>query len=89
MLELLLSKHSQKFLTDIHPRHAKQIKSKLLELKNDPHPQDSKQLVGYDYFRADIGEFRIIYKVEDDKLYITLIGKRNDDEVYKKFKRLV
>jgi mRNA interferase RelE/StbE len=42
---------------------------------------------GYHYWRVDIGEYRIIYEVEGNTLCIILIGKRNDDEVYKKLRR--
>jgi len=39
--------------------------------------------------RADIGEYRLIYKTQDDRqlLLIAIIGKRNDDHVYKLFQR--
>ena len=37
--------------------------------------------------RADVGEYRIIYTVENDTLNVFVIGKRNDAEVYKKLKR--
>lgn len=83
-----LSKRSAKFLKTVHPRHAKQLKVKLLKLRTVPFPQDAKKLVGYPFFRVDVGEFRIVYKVADNILYITLIGKRNDDDVYKRLKRL-
>jgi len=36
---------------------------------------------------VDIGEYRIVYRIEDDTVGICLIGKRNDSEVYKRFKR--
>ena len=39
------------------------------------------------YRRADIGEYRIIYRVAGDTLEVLLIGKRNDDEVYHRFSR--
>jgi mRNA interferase RelE/StbE len=88
MIEIRLSKHSQKFLTSVHPRHAIQLRSKILSLKDNPYPQDSKQLINYDYFRVDAGEYRIVYKLTDNILFIVLIGKRNDDEIYKKLKRI-
>lgn len=36
-----------------------------------------------------MGEYRIVYHVEDQILEILLIEKRNDSEVYKKLKRKV
>ena len=52
----------------------------------DPEPHDSKELKGYPYRGTDIGEYRIIYRLEENVLKIVLVGKRNDSEVYKKMK---
>ena len=40
-----------------------------------------------DFRRADIGEYRIIYRLEAGVVKVALVGKRNDDEVYRRFKR--
>jgi mRNA interferase RelE/StbE len=56
----------------------------------NPEPNDSKQLVNYyPYRRADQGEYRFIYKVEGEIIYILLVGKRNDDEVYRKMRDIL
>ncbi len=87
MLRIEIDSKAKKFLVKIPSKHAKQIGSKLYQLQADPKPHDSMLLKGYDYWRADSGEYRIIYKFTDEVLYIVLIGKRNDDEVYKILKR--
>ncbi len=53
----------------------------------NPEPQDSKTLIGYDYRTADIGEYRIVYRFDRDFVYVALIGKRNDSDIYKRLKR--
>jgi len=90
MPKISLSKRAIKFLRNIPLKHAKQIDRKLQELEKDPYPHDSKLLKNSDYHRVDIGEYRAIYRVEDDKtlLLAALIGKRNDDEVYRQFFRI-
>jgi len=51
-------------------------------------PPDSASLHGYkDYFRVDVGEFRVVYKFDAKVVYIIIVGKRNDDEVYKRLDR--
>lgn len=86
--QLVLSKRSMKFLKSVQPKHAAQLKKQLLDLVKEPFLHNSKKLAGYDCFRVDSGEYRTIYRVENKKLMIALIGKRNDDEVYKKLNRL-
>jgi mRNA interferase RelE/StbE len=59
-----------------------------MNLRKDPMPHDSSKLHGTeDQYRVDIGEYRIVYKFDDKTVYIQIVGKRNDDEVYKKMKK--
>jgi len=66
----------------------RQIVSKVFALLVDPEPPDSKALSGFPYRRTDIGEYRIICRIEGDVLRVALIGKRNDDEIYRDVQRL-
>jgi mRNA interferase RelE/StbE len=87
MLKFNLSRQASKFIKTLPLKQAKQIAVKIVELRNNPYPHDSILLKGYPYRRTDIGEYRIIYHVEAEILQILIIGKRNDDEVYKQLKR--
>jgi mRNA interferase RelE/StbE len=66
----------------------RQVMVKILALIENPEQPDARPLQGYeDYFRVDIGEYRIVYRYDDDDLWIEVVGKRNDDEVYRDLKR--
>ena len=89
-MTIKLSRHAKKFLLTLPPKQGGQLKRKILALSDNPTPQDAKQLKGYaSYLRADVGEYRIIYKTEQSTLLIALVGKRNDDDIYKKARRLL
>ncbi len=80
------------FLKGLQPKIAAQIAKKTLSLNIDPLPADSKHLKGYPgYYRVDSGEYRIVYrfKPKEDLVEVILVGKRNDDDVYKKLDRLL
>lgn len=80
------------FLKGLQPKIAAQIAKKVLALNVEPRLIDSKELTGYPgYYRVDSGEYRIVYrfKPDEDLVEIVLVGKRNDDEVYKQLKRLL
>ena len=80
------------FLKGLQPKIAAQIAKKVLALNIDPLPSDSKELAGYaGYYRIDSGEYRIVYcfDADADLVVVILVGKRNDDEVYKQLKRLL
>lgn len=89
MLKTDIFPKAKKFISKIPTKHAKQILAKIQLLEIDPKPQDSKLLRGYNgiYLRVDSGEYRIIYRFTEEDLFIALIGKRNDDEIYKLLKR--
>lgn len=86
MLRLLISKEALKFLDPLPPKQFRQITRKLFALLEDPRPHDTKELKGYPFLRNDVGEYRIIYDVVNDTLRLILVGKRNDDEVYRRLK---
>ena len=87
MLKLDLSKQSLKFVQNLPPKQFRQVLNKILALMSDPYPTDSIKLTGSPYKRTDIGEYRIIYSVEDDCVKVYYTGKRNDADVYKLLKK--
>jgi mRNA interferase RelE/StbE len=83
MLKLLVSKKAQKFLDGLPPKQFRQIIRKVFVLLENPRPHDSEALRGYPFLRNDVGEYRIIYDVQGDTLRLIVVGKRNDEEVYR------
>jgi len=86
MPEPKLSKKAHDFIKKMQHKHATQVLFKILDLCGNPVPPDSIKLED-GYRRADIGEYRIIYRVDGNVLEISLIGKRNDGEIYQRFSR--
>ncbi|MBF0540951.1 MAG: type II toxin-antitoxin system RelE/ParE family toxin [Nitrospirae bacterium] len=91
MVKLEVTNAAYNFITDknLPLKYYKQITTKIFSLLKNPIPQDSKDLKGYNFKRVDIGEYRIIYRIEDDCLFIELIGSSNDDAVYAQLKRRI
>ena len=83
MLKLLPTKAAVKFLSDLPMKPFRQVMGKVFSLMENPYSNDSKQLKGCSYRRADVGEYRIIYRAEEGCLIVARIGKRNDAEVYR------
>jgi mRNA interferase RelE/StbE len=83
-----ISKDAQAFLRALPPKQYKQVAARILELPTNPDPHDSKHMAGHPgYKRIDQGEYRIIYRVDNGVVRVPTVGKRNDDEVYRKFER--
>ena len=83
-----LSKRARKFLGRLAAKQVRQITTKIDKLCADPRLHDSETLRGYPgLLRNDQGEFRITYRYTDATLFVILVGKRNDDEVYRALRR--
>ena len=91
MLLINLSKQADKFFSTLDSKQFKQVVKEIFSLAKNPKHTDIKKIVSqteYIYYRKDIGEYRLIFRIENDSiLYITVAGKRNDDEIYKIFNR--
>ena len=88
MLTIKIEARAQKFLRRVPHKHGRQIVGKIDALATNPFPPDSKRLKGLPFHQVDSGEYRIAYNLESPIVHVYLIGKRNDDEVYKQLKRM-
>lgn len=84
MLKLDLSHKARRFLDTLDAKQFRQIFKKILALSQDPLPHDSETLSGSDFRRADIGEYRIIYRFTKEVLTVDDVGNRNDGRVYRR-----
>ncbi|SHN71656.1 type II toxin-antitoxin system RelE family toxin [Desulfovibrio litoralis] len=90
MLKRRVTKDADKAIDKMPDKQFCQIYDAMEALRVNPEPEDSKELISNirpKRRRKDIGEYRIIYWYDDECLYIDVIGKRNDKEVYKQAKR--
>ncbi len=87
MRKLDLTHDALGFLKTLPPKQFRQVVSKTFDLMANPEPPDSKTLTGFQYRRADVGEYRIVYRFDRDFIYVALIGKRNDSDIYKRLQR--
>jgi len=88
MPRLELSRQAATFLKELSAKPARQIAEKLKALAANPDALPSEGLKGYAPMRRlKAGEFRIIFVVDVETVQIRLIGKRNDDEIYKALER--
>lgn len=73
-------------------KHLAQITAKIDSLEENPLPHDAKPLRGehfkangWNFYRVDVGEYRIVYDLDERTglLTIVTVAARNDDKVYK------
>ena len=84
MYSLKFLNSAKKEFSKLDKNIQKLIKEKLLILSNNPDELNIKPLKG-EYkgkFRLRVNDYRIIYKIEDDKIMIVVIRIAHRKEVY-------
>lgn len=58
----------------------KKVLAKIESLSDDPRPQGSVKLSAEEKYRVRLGDYRILYAIEDKALiiYIVKVGRRKD-----------
>jgi mRNA interferase RelE/StbE len=89
MFTLSLTRDCCAFIKGLDSKPARQVYERILGLCEDPKPQNAKPLVAHKgLWRMRVGDFRVIYSIEDNRVNIVIVDRRNDDEVYKRIERL-
>ena len=88
MRQLSLHKSVFKELEQLQAKQYRQVVSAIFDLMHNPTPNYSKKLQGSPYSRIAVGEYRVVYRVDDDAVRIAAFGKRNDDEIYRMLSRM-
>ena len=62
----------------------RQIDRKILSLADDPRPHDVKALHGgKGLYRVRVGDYRIVYSVEDKIITVVIVRVRHRKDVYR------
>ena len=61
---------------------ATRIENSLLKLEENPRPPGCKKLKGRDAWRIRIGEYRVIYEIEDNILRVIVIDVGHRRDIY-------
>ena len=67
-------------LGKLDPPVAERIRKALLLLAVDPRPPAARPLRGRDAWRLRVGQWRVVYAIEDDRLVVLVVavGRRRD-----------
>jgi mRNA interferase RelE/StbE len=61
-----------------------QIVAAIDALALDPRPQGAAKLKASDFYRVRVGDYRIIYEIQDKHLIILVVSVGNRRDIYKK-----
>ena len=66
----------------IHPRDAARIREALEALADDPYPHQSLKLRDREGYRLRVGDYRVIYDVDESEKVVTILQVGHRQGVY-------
>ncbi|MDR2491079.1 MAG: type II toxin-antitoxin system RelE/ParE family toxin [Spirochaetaceae bacterium] len=85
-MQVLLRPIVAKYLERLDETNKNRIKAAFTDLAKDPPKGDIRPFVGQKgYFRLRVGDFRALYRIENNVIFVTNIDTRG--QVYKKKNR--
>jgi mRNA interferase RelE/StbE len=80
--EVFILRRAQKDLADVPLRDYKRLKDSIAALAVNPRPHGCLKLTGRMGWRIRIGDYRVIYEVDDRNQTITVLDIGNRKDVY-------
>ena len=80
---ITILRRAQKELADLPVQEAERIISAINALAEDPRPPGSLKLSGREGWRIRIGDYRVIYEIEDAILTITVLNVGHRRKIYR------
>ena len=82
--EVSYSKQAIKTLARMPKNQAEKIVAKVEQLAQNPEAQAAnvKKLQGSDYYRLRVGDYRVIYSMDNGRLTITVVKVGSRGDVY-------
>lgn len=62
------------------------ISARLITLAEDPRPPGAEKLAGLEAFRVRVGDYRIVYEVDDSGRIVVVTRVRHRRNVYRKLR---
>lgn len=84
--QVIITRQPKKIMHRLPRDLLKRIDRKIQELAHNPRPEGSKKLAGHDnLYRVRVGDWRISYAVEEDKLLVLILEIAPRGEAYRNF----
>ena len=80
---VLIEQRVVKSLAKIPEKDQERIMSELLKLEKNPRPIGSKKLIGRNGWRIRIGNYRVIYEIDDKVFKILVIDAGHRKDIYR------
>ena len=80
---VLIKRSAEKEMDRLPARTFERLTRAILKLERDPRPKGSKRLRGVQDYRLRVGEYRVLYSIDDHKRVVQVIAVGHRREVYR------
>jgi mRNA interferase RelE/StbE len=80
---ILIERYAQKQIMKLDKKVIPVIKSAIASLADNPRPHGYKKLKGEDAYRIRVGDYRVIYEINDNTIIVTVVSVGHRKDIYK------
>ena len=74
---------AQKELAQLHPESYVRVRDSIRDLADNPRPKGCQKLTGREGWRIRVGDFRVIYDIDDKQQTVTILHVGHRRDVYR------
>jgi mRNA interferase RelE/StbE len=78
-----VAKPASRQIAELNRETQKRIVQRLEDLASEPRPAGCKKLANSEYLRIRVGDYRVVYSIEDQRLLVLVIRVAHRREVYR------
>ena len=79
---VLIERYAQKQIMKLDKKIIPVIKASIADLAHNPRPYGYKKLKGEDAYRIRVGDYRVIYEIDDGKIIVTVVSIGHRKDIY-------
>ena len=80
---ILIERYAQKQIIKLDKKIIAVIKASIADLADNPRPYGYKKLKGEDAYRIRVGDYRVIYEIDDGKIIVIVVSVGHRKDIYK------
>jgi mRNA interferase RelE/StbE len=80
---ILILRRAQKELAELPGGSYSKVRDSIFSLSSEPRPRNSRKLTSRDGWRLRVGDYRVIYEIEDDARVVTVVHVGHRRDVYR------
>ncbi len=82
MYQVLIEKPARKQLEKLPPQIYEMLVAAIAALSDNPRPSGCKKLTGRNAYRIRVGDYRIIYTIDDGQLVVIVLAVGHRKHIY-------